>query len=282
MAYTKAIALLSRAETELGFALTDRTIGGGGGGGSTLTPQASDLLARYALYRQQCAAAADALFERHFAAFPPAAAPPARPAAPPRRPVLGCVVMASGAATRFGANKLLAPLGGRPVLAHTLAALPRDVFAPLVVTRWDEVEALCKTLGTACRRHQSPLQSDTIRQGLAQSEGWDGCLFLAGDQPLVAPGSLRRLADAFARSPDVPARLGWQGRGGNPVLFPRRMFGALQTLQGDTGGGSLLRYGGEEALCVEAAAPWELWDADTPQELARLADLLPLCGRPAL
>ena len=40
MAYTKALHLMKRAEKNLGFSLTARTIGGKGGGGSVLTPEA--------------------------------------------------------------------------------------------------------------------------------------------------------------------------------------------------------------------------------------------------
>ena len=39
MAYTKALAIMRRAEKNLGFPLTARRIGGKGGGGSVLTPR---------------------------------------------------------------------------------------------------------------------------------------------------------------------------------------------------------------------------------------------------
>lgn len=42
MAYTKALHLMKRAEKNLGFSLTARTIGGKGGGGSVLTPEAKE------------------------------------------------------------------------------------------------------------------------------------------------------------------------------------------------------------------------------------------------
>ena len=42
MAYTKALAIMRRAEKNLGFPLTARRIGGKGGGGSVLTPKAKE------------------------------------------------------------------------------------------------------------------------------------------------------------------------------------------------------------------------------------------------
>jgi molybdate transport repressor ModE-like protein len=257
MAYTKALTLLRRAEAELGFPLTRRTIGGRGGGGSELTPEAQKFLAGYLGYRDACEASAQELFCRYFA------------------PPVGCVVMASGEARRFGSNKLLAPLGGRPLLAWTLVALPGELDHPRVVTRSAAVAELCSALGKTCLMHDGPLQSDTIRRGLSgpEPEAWAGCLFLNGDQPLVEVQSLRAMLAAFAASPECVYRLSWQGKGGNPVLFPRRLFPALRALAGDVGGGTLLKDG-EPVSLVEAGAPWELWDADTPAGLARLEQVL--------
>ena len=110
MAYSKANRILCGAERALGGPLTERRVGGPDGGGSALTPLARELMARYEAFRADCAAAVEASFERRFRGFP--------------RPALGCVVLAAGRSSRFGANKLLAELGGAPVLSHTLAALP--------------------------------------------------------------------------------------------------------------------------------------------------------------
>lgn len=183
---------------------------------------------------------------------------------------LGCVVMASGLSRRFGEeNKLLAPFLGRPLLLHTLEQLPREGLDRIVVvTRWPRVAQLCEPLNLPCQVHQLPDLSDTIRLGLAHMGEMDGCLFLVGDQPLCSRESLLRLTGAFLSRPDTPARLAFQGRPGNPVLFPRSLFPALAALKGDRGGGSILP---PAVTLVEALHPDELADADSPQELARLA-----------
>lgn len=66
MAYSKAFTIIKRAETALGFPLTCRKIGGTGGGGSVLTPEAKELMNRYADYESACREACGKLFAQHF------------------------------------------------------------------------------------------------------------------------------------------------------------------------------------------------------------------------
>ena len=196
-------------------------------------------------------------------------------------PKIACIVMASGEGKRFGARKggkLLAPLGGVPVLERVLRALPAEEFCKIVVvTRWPEVEALCRRMKISCVRHDRPLRSDTIREGMRAIIGGgldhfndqirgdkqlvsgnlrnsnelghphkpDACLFVAGDQPLLTGESVRRMVQtwiqAYSEGRKAVVRLGWKQEAGNPVLFPADMFDALCSLEGNRGGASLLR-----------------------------------------
>ena len=63
MSYSKAFGIIKRAEEALGFALTEKKIGGAGGGGSFLTPQALEFMERYEKYTCACKEANEKLFE---------------------------------------------------------------------------------------------------------------------------------------------------------------------------------------------------------------------------
>lgn len=54
------------AEQVLGFALTERKIGGKGGGGSVLTDEAKEFLYRYEQYRDACKQAGKQLYPQFF------------------------------------------------------------------------------------------------------------------------------------------------------------------------------------------------------------------------
>ena len=105
---------------------------------------------------------------------------------------LGCVIMASGEGKRFGSNKMLADIYGKPLVARTIDSVPRG-FDVVVSTRWPEVAQICEDKHCPCVLHDGGLRSESVRAGLSWGveRNWKGCLFLPGDQPLVSRILLR-------------------------------------------------------------------------------------------
>lgn len=68
MAYTKALKMLRRVEQEVGYPLTQRSVGGRDGGGSRLTEEGKELLSRYERYRDRCQAANRRIYQEIFCA----------------------------------------------------------------------------------------------------------------------------------------------------------------------------------------------------------------------
>lgn len=255
MAYSKAIAILKRAESYLGFPLTERSTGGKHGGGSTLTDEAVKLMRAWETFLIEKARIAEELFERCFSWL--------------QKPRLGCVVLASGRSTRFGGNKLLADLGGKPVLARTLSAIPKELFEKVTVVVSDpEVEAVARSCGFDTVFYEGGPVSESIRRGLETVPGTDGCLFVNGDQPLISEGSIRKMAELFRDDPARGLRLAYGGEQGSPVLFPSVWYKDLMELKGERGGMSAVKEKGEVFSSVQAENIAELLDADTPEELA--------------
>ena len=116
---------------------------------------------------------------------------------------VGCVIMASGRAVRFGSNKLLADFGGAPLIARALDAAETPALAArVVVTRSPEVAELACKAGMKTILHSLPGRNDTVRLGLeallSELPGLAGCIFLPGDQPLLRKESLRAMARDFS------------------------------------------------------------------------------------
>lgn len=201
----------------------------------------------------------------------------------PRVPVKGedrrditAIILAAGRSTRMGGpNKLLAELNGTPlvriVAEQAIASRTSDV---IVVTghQSDQVQAALK--GLKVRFVRNPDFADglatSVKAGIAAvSPQADGAVVCLGDMPLIDAHLLDRLIEAFA--PDrgsliaVPVS---DGRRGNPVLWSRRFFDELMTLDGDIGARHLIARHAEAVTEVAVDGNAAFLDIDTPQALA--------------
>ncbi len=191
---------------------------------------------------------------------------------------LGCVIMAAGASSRFGSNKLLKSLQGQPLYAYALNAVSESVFSSVtVVTACPPVIEAAEKLGFTVVQNDQPETgiSHTIRLGLSSLSSCDGVLFMTADQPFLSCHTLNKLADAFRQQPDRIIAASANGQRGNPCLFPNALFPELLALTGDTGGSTVIRRHPELLLPVEVPA-WELADADTPEALEAMKRQAPL------
>ena len=188
-------------------------------------------------------------------------------------PPIGCLLMAAGNAERFGENKLLcAADDGRTLIGHALDAIPREKFTRvLVVTQYDAIVALARERGfeTLLNEHAERGQSETIRLGTRALSDCDAICFMVADQPLLRCETLAREVDFFSSHREHIVALGHNGVRGNPCLFPARFFPELLALEGDVGGGAVIRKHPDDLLLFEAPEE-EMRDVDTKESLAAL------------
>lgn len=185
---------------------------------------------------------------------------------------LGCVVMAAGNARRFGANKLAAEVDGKSLIRRTLEAIPAEQFdAVTVVTQYPEVAELAAAFGFGCVKNEHPDWgiSHTISLGLQTLSHLDAVMFQVSDQPLLQKESVNAMLDYYRRHSDKIVGLSHNGVRGNPCIFPARFFPELIALCEDHGGNTVIRRHEEDLLLYEVPAK-ELFDVDTPEQLAKL------------
>ncbi len=178
------------------------------------------------------------------------------------------LLLAAGQSARFGsADKLRAPLRGRPLVAHAAEAL-RAAGCDLLIaaTRDTEVAALLDEFESI--RPEQDDQSASLRAGTAYAEdrGADRVLVALGDMPLVTPDLLRAIAERCTETRAAAATDGTRAM--PPACFPRPLFAELRALTGDRGARALLDRLPEEALI--AAPAGTLTDIDTKADLAAL------------
>lgn len=143
---------------------------------------------------------------------------------------------------RFGSNKLLADLRGRPILQHVLDVVSAARLRPVVVVvgpggvepyaalRWRDEEIVINP------RPENGLSASLqlALAALAPSEAQRALVLLA-DQPLLSRAQIALILGApfDQERPIVVPRYG--GRQGNPVLLERPAWRLATELSGDRG-----------------------------------------------
>ncbi len=188
---------------------------------------------------------------------------------------IAALVLAAGRSSRMGgANKLLAAIGGRPlvriVVEETLASRARPV---IVVTghQRERVEAALAGLPVAFVHNPSFADGlgTSLKAGIAAlPAAADGVVVCLGDMPQVDAALIDRLIGAL--DPDKGALIAVpsiDGQRGNPVVWSSRFFPDLMAVEGDIGARHLIGRYSEAVVEVPLTGNAALTDVDTPEAL---------------
>jgi CTP:molybdopterin cytidylyltransferase MocA len=194
------------------------------------------------------------------------------------------LVLAAGSGSRFGGQKLLASLHGRPLIGYATAAVEAAIasgaVAGGVAVIPPEMTALARSLaGAGLRLVENPEAArglaTSLRRGLAAlaecaAPPAGAALIVLADQPGLKPEVVARLVASWRETGRSarPTYLASPAEPGHPVLLDRGLWPLADRLSGDTGLGALLAGQPVTLIEVPGANP----DVDTPADLRQLED----------
>jgi len=188
---------------------------------------------------------------------------------------VAALVLAAGRSIRAGAtNKLTAPVGGAPLVAHAVDAALASPARPVIVVTGHQADAVRKALsGRDVRFAHNPDYADgmstSIRAGIkALPADADAVVICLGDMPALAGGDIAKLIAAFAEGGAAICIPVAGARRGNPVLFARKFFADLAALTGDAGARAIIKEHPEMVREVAVDGAGVLTDLDTEAEIA--------------
>lgn len=182
------------------------------------------------------------------------------------------LLLAAGAATRFGSDKLQHPLPHGVAIAvqaarHLKAAVPRVV----AVVRAG-AEATARALAAegcevvVCATAAEGMGASLACAARAAGEA-DGYLVALADMPFVRPSTIAAVRDALAGGAAVAAPF-FRARRGHPVGFGGSLRAELAALSGDEGARRVLDAHAAQLVKVPVGDPGALRDIDKPADLA--------------
>ena len=201
---------------------------------------------------------------------------PREEAKPEKDRRVAAVVLAAGRSTRMGAiNKLIAEIGGKPLVRIAAEQALASRASPVIVVTGHERERVEAALnGLPVRIVHNPSYAEglgtSLKAGIAAiPDEADGAIICLGDMPQVTSALIDKLLAAF--EPERGALVvvpSIDGRRGNPVVWSRRFFHDLMQIQGDIGARHLIGSYAEAVVEVPVTDDAAMTDVDTPESLS--------------
>jgi molybdenum cofactor cytidylyltransferase len=172
------------------------------------------------------------------------------------------IVLAAGASRRLGRPKQLLPLGGEPLIRHTVRNALAARASEVVVVLGNQADAIEQAIGPLGQRvvfnpDFADGQSTSMVAGIrALPADTDAAMIVLGDQPTVSPALLDALIDQYERANAAIVQPRYQGGiPGNPVLLAAPLFPELLAVSGDLGAREVIRAHRSEIVFVDTDAP---------------------------
>jgi len=188
---------------------------------------------------------------------------------------VSAVVLAGGASKRMGkTDKLLAEVDGAVLVRQVAAAAVESDAAEVIVVTGHEADLVRESLSGFDVRfvhnpHYPEGLSTSLRAGIgAVSEHLTGAVVLLGDMPRVKAATVNALIERFhAEKDETICQPTFDGRPGNPILWPREFFSDILDIWGDIGARRLIERYSEQISKVEVDDAGIHFDIDKPDDL---------------
>lgn len=185
------------------------------------------------------------------------------------------IVLAAGASSRMGSNKLLLTLEGESLLRRAVGRALRAGLAPVVVVLGHEIERTRAELGdlavdVAWNPDPTGPTSGSLHRGLDRlGPEVPSAVILLADMVLVTEEMLTALVRAVEGVPLAVSRYG--DVLAPPLCFRRALFPELRAWTGEGCGKAVVKRHLDEARILDW--PEEaLADVDTPEDFRRLTE----------
>lgn len=187
--------------------------------------------------------------------------------------MIALILLAAGRGARFGSDKLLYPIDGKPMYRHCLDRLieigTERALPVLAVVHEGPLRKEIQSLPVqvVCNSQSHLGLSTSLRAALkVLPDSVEAAAFFAADQPWLSTAAIRRLLDGYIQDERGIACASRHGRPGNPAIFSRRYFPVLHSLEGDIGGRSVILENLSDCTLIDISNA-ELRDVDRPSDM---------------
>ena len=188
------------------------------------------------------------------------------------------IFLAAGRGARFGSNKLLHEIDGKPIVCHGLQAAVDSQLPRIYTVLGNQRLEMKQTIGEYFPRHPKITIVDNpgFKGGLMSSlksglqgldDQFEAAMVMLADMPFITAGAIDDLIRAFETRPGIVMPV-HEGTYYHPRIIPRPLFGAFLELDDDGSGVEVIGRFADRVVAVPVKDLSMYRDIDTPSELA--------------
>jgi molybdenum cofactor cytidylyltransferase len=186
-------------------------------------------------------------------------------------PAICGILLAAGASTRFGSDKLTHPLAGQTPVAVTALSNLRAAVPHVIAVVRPGVPALENCLSEAGATVIQCVNADagmgaSLASAVRASGDVAGWVIALADMPYIRTETIAKIATSLAAGAAIVAPV-YRGERGHPVGISARFRAQLDALSGDEGARALLRQHAGLVELIDVDDPGIRRDIDTPADL---------------
>ncbi len=187
---------------------------------------------------------------------------------------ISAIVMASGLSKRMNKSKLHMEINNKKIFEFILETIKLCQCFNEVIVVANDLEIIQKSESLefkTVKNEKSYLgQSTSINLGLINSKYSQGYMFFVADQPFINESTIKALIDEFNKNPDKIVIPCYNGKSGNPVIFPHNLKEELLNLEGDIGGRAVINNHINKVIKVHIQTDYENIDIDTMEDYEKV------------
>lgn len=179
------------------------------------------------------------------------------------------IILASGFSKRMKEDKLLMKIDGVKMVERVIESAKKSSLDDiLLVYRKEEVKNIGDKHGikTIYNPNAHLGQSEGLKLGVKEADDSEAYMFLVGDQPFINTKLIDKLIFEYKNNQASIIVPYYNGRNGNPTIFPSIYKDELLNVQGDKGGRDIIRNNFSIVRKVHIDDERLGFDIDTPRD----------------
>ena len=181
---------------------------------------------------------------------------------------VSAIILGAGLSRRMGKeNKLFLPIDGKPMIEWVIERVVASSATEIILVGSALSMGLLKKyegmgIKLVENLHYQSGMTSSIQEGLTTASG-DGYMICLGDQPAIMTSTYNSLIESFHNKPTSVVLPFFEGKKGNPVIFPKAIRGEILNHTEPEGCKQIIHENQHQVLKVKTEDPGILMDVDT-------------------